>query len=90
MNIHPPIHTNTSTQIHIHTEILIRKHVDESDESGRGASVITVVTTATTIIINIVVNIQLTITYLVLDIQVRTSLCQSYGDVLVTPRRGQY
>ena len=66
-------------------------HVDESDERGRGASVITVVTTATTtIIINIVVNIQLTITYLVLDVQVRTSLCQSYSDVLVTMIRGQY
>ena len=73
-------------------------HVDESDESGRDASVITVVTTATiiiiniiiVIIINIVVNIQLTITYLVLDVQVRTSLCQSYSDVLVTITRGQY
>ena len=73
-------------------------HVDESDESGRDASVITIVTTATTIIINIiiviiiniVVNIQLTITYLVLDVQVRTSLCQSYSDVLVTIIRGQY
>ena len=65
-------------------------HVDESDESGRGASVITVVTTATTIIINIVVNIQLTITYLVLDVQLRTSLCQSYSDVLVTMIRGMY
>ena len=73
-------------------------HVDESDESGRGASVITVVTTATTIIINIiiviiiniVVNIQLTITYLVLDVQVRTFLCQSYSDVLVTNIRGPY
>ena len=51
-------------------------HVDESDESGRDASVITVVTTATTIINNnILMNIQLTITYLVLDVQVRTSLC---------------
>ena len=68
-------------------------HVDESDESGRGASVITVVTTATTIIIVIIIilmNIQLTITYLVLDVQVRTSLCQSYSDVLVTMIRGQY
>ena len=76
-------------------------HVDESDESARGASVITIVTTATTIIIiiviiiiviiiNIVVNIQLTITYLVLDVQVRTFLCQSYSDVLVTITRGQY
>ena len=66
-------------------------HVDESDESGRGASVITVVTTATTIINNnIHMNIQLTITYLVLDVQVRTSLCQSYSDVLVTIIRGQY
>ena len=71
-------------------------HVDESDERGRHASVITVVTTATTIIIiiviiiNIVVNIQLTITYIVLDVQVRTSLCQSYSDVLVTIKRGQY
>ena len=74
-------------------------HVDESDESGRDASVITVVTTATTIIIiniiiviiiNIVVNIQLTITYLVLDVQVRTFLCQSYSDVLVTITRGPY
>ena len=71
-------------------------HVDESDESGRDASVITIVTTATTtiIIINnnilIIMNIQLTITYLVLDVQVCTSLCQSYSDVLVTPRRGLY
>ena len=73
-------------------------HVDESDERGRDASVITVVTTASiiiiiiiiVIIINIVVNIQLTITYLVLDVQVCTSLCQSYSDVLVTTIRGQY
>ena len=74
-------------------------HVDESEESGRDASVITVVTTATiiiiiniiiVIIINIVVNIQLTITYLVLDVQVRTFLCQSYSDVLVTITRGHY
>ena len=71
-------------------------HVDESDESGRDASVITIVTTATTtiIIINnnilIIMNIQLTITYLVLDVQVCTSLCQSYSDVLVTITRGQY
>ena len=66
-------------------------HVDESDESGRDASVITIVTTATTIINNnIVVNIQLTITYLVLDVQVCTSLCQSYSDVLVTLTRGSY
>ena len=42
------------------------------------------------IIIIIIMNIQLTITYLVLDVQVRTSLCQSYSDVLVTPRRGSY
>ena len=76
-----------------------RMHVDESDESGRDASVITVVTTAATIIIviiiiiivinkNILMNIQLTITYIVLDVQVRTSLCQSYSDVLVTILRG--
>ena len=71
-------------------------HVDESDESGRDASVITIVTTATTtiIIINdnilIIMNTQLTITYIVLDVQVRTSLCQSYSDVLVTITRGQY
>ena len=66
-------------------------HVDESDERGRDASVITIVTTATTtIIIIIIMNIQLTITYLVLDVQVRTSLCQSYSDVLVTMIRGQY
>ena len=66
-------------------------HVDESDESGRGASVITVVTTATTIINNnILMTIQLTITYLALDVQVRTSLCQSYSNVLVTITRGPY
>ena len=68
-------------------------HVDESDESGRDASVITIVTTTTTtttIIIIIIMNIQLTITYLVLDVQVRTSLCQSYSDVLVTMIRGPY
>ena len=75
-------------------------NIDESDESGRDASVITVVTTATTttiiiivniiIIIIIIMNIQLTITYLVLDVQVCTSLCQSYGDVLVTITRGPY
>ena len=69
-------------------------HVDESEDSGRDASVITVVTTATIIIINIIIviimNIQLTITYLVLDVQVRTFLCQSYSDVLVTITRGQY
>ena len=66
-------------------------HVDESDESGRDASVITIVTTATiTIIIIVIMNIQLTITYLVLDVQVCTSLCQSYSDVLVTTIRGQY
>ena len=65
-------------------------NIDESDERGRDASVITVVTTATTIIIIILIlmNIQLTITYLVLDVQVRTSLCQSYSDVLVTITRG--
>ena len=71
-------------------------HVDESDERGRDASVITIVTTATTtiIIINnnilIIMNIQLTITYIVLDVQVCTSLCQSYSDVLVTMIRGLY
>ena len=69
-------------------------HVDESDESGRDASVITIVTTATIIIVNIItffiMNMQLTITYLVLDVQVRTSLCQSYSDVLVTMIRGPY
>ena len=66
-------------------------NIDESDESGRDASVITVVTTATTTINNnILMTIQLTITYLVLDVQVCTSLCQSYSDVLVTPRRGSY
>ena len=66
-------------------------HVDESDESGRDASVITVVTTATTIIIiNILMTIQLTITYLVLDVQVCTSLCQSYSEVLATNIRGPY
>ena len=73
-------------------------HVDESDESGRGASVITIVAiiiiiiiiVSIVIIINIVVNIQLTITYLVLDVQVRTFLCQSYSDVLVTNIRGPY
>ena len=66
-------------------------HVDESDESARDASVITIVTTASiTIIIIVIMNIQLTITYLVLDVQVRTSLCQSYSDVLVTMIRGQY
>ena len=68
-------------------------HVDESDESGRDASVITIVTTTTTTtttIIIIIMNIQLTITYLVLDVQVRTSLCQSYSDVLVTMIRGPY
>ena len=71
--------------------MLIRMNIDESDESGRDASVITVVTTATTIINNnILMTIQLTITYLVLDVQVCTSLCQSYSDVLVTPRRGSY
>ena len=42
------------------------------------------------IIIIIIMNIQLTITYLVLDVQVRTSLCQSYSDVLVTITRGPY
>ena len=68
-------------------------NTDESDESGRDANVITIVTTATIIIIVIIIilmNIQLTVTYLVLDVQVRTSLCQSYSDVLVTPRRGSY
>ena len=71
-------------------------NIDESDESGRDASVITIVTTATTtiIIINnnilIIMNIQLTITYIVLDVQVCTSLCQSYSDVLVTIIRGMY
>ena len=73
-------------------------NIDEGDESARDASVITIVTTTIIIIIiivviinnNIVVNIQLTITYLVLDVQVCTSLCQSYGDVLVTITRGQY
>ena len=69
-------------------------HVDESDERGRDASVITIVTTATTIIviinILIIMNTQLTITYLVLDVQVRTFLCQSYSDVLVTITRGPY
>ena len=66
-------------------------NIDESDESGRDASVITVVTTATiTIIIIVIMNIQLTITYLALDVQVCTSLCQSYSDVLVTITRGQY
>ena len=71
-------------------------HVDESDESGRDASVITIVTTATTtiIIINnnilIIMNIQPKITYIVLDVQVCTSLCQSYGEVLVTIMRGRY
>ena len=66
-------------------------HVDESDESGRDASVITIVTTASiTIIIIVIMNIQLTITYLVLDVQVCTSLCQSYSDVLVTITRGPY
>ena len=73
-------------------------NIDESDESARGASVITIVNVATIIIIiivviinnNIVVNIQLTITYLVLDVQVCTFLCQSYSDVLVTMTRGQY
>ena len=74
-------------------------NIDEGDESARGASVITIVTTTTIIIIiiiivviinnNIVVNIQLTITYLVLDVQVCTFLCQSYSDVLVTITRGQ-
>ena len=74
-------------------------NIDEGDESARDASVITIVTTTTTIIINIVViiiinnnivvNIQLTITYLVLDVQVCTFLCQSYSDVLVTIKRGQ-
>ena len=42
------------------------------------------------IIIIIIMNIQLTITYIVLDVQVRTSLCQSYSDVLVTIIRGPY
>ena len=66
-------------------------HVDESDESARDASVITIVTTASiTIIIIVIMNIQLTITYIVLDVQVRTSLCQSYSDVLVTLIRGPY
>ena len=66
-------------------------NIDESDESGRDASVITIVTTATTIINNnILMTIQLTITYLVLDVQVRTSLCESYSDVLVTIIRGMY
>ena len=70
-------------------------NIDESDESARDASVETIVNIIIIIIIinnnnNIVVNIQLTITYLVLDVQVRTSLCQSYGDVLVTITRGQY
>ena len=71
-------------------------NIDEGDESARGASVITIVTTTIIIIIivviinnNIVVNIQLTITYLVLDVQVCTFLCQSYSDVLVTIISGQ-
>ena len=69
-------------------------NIDESDESARGASVITIVNVIIIVVIiiinnNIVVNIQLTITYLVLDVQVCTFLCQSYSDVLVTITRGQ-
>ena len=52
--------------------------------------IITIVNIIIIIIIIIIMNIQLTITYLVLDVQVRTSLCQSYSDVLVTMIRGQY
>ena len=69
--------------------MLIRMNIDESDESARDASVETIVNIIIVVIIiiinnNIVVNIQLTITYLVLDVQVCTFLCQSYSDVLVT------
>ena len=53
-------------------------------------TIVNVIIIIVVIINNVVVNIQLTITYLVLDVQVGTSLCQSYSDVLVTPRRGLY
>ena len=68
MNVEPSIHTYTNTQMH--------KNIDESDEGDRDASII-----ANNVII---INPQLTITYMVLDVQVRTLLCQSYNDVLVT------
>ena len=75
---HTYIHTYIHVHMSIHPYMSIYIHINSNSESGSDATVPLI----------IIIKTWLPITYLVLDVQVRTFLCQSYSDVLQTYLRG--